>query len=170
MVKWHIPARAGLPPITFNWLNGQAPGAREELEAMMGEELDWGDKKEKKWVDHGGAVIVGSKGMVRATEHNATFRLLPRDKFEGVATDRPQKVAASRGHEQDWLLACRGGPKPWANFDYAAALNEFLMLGNVATQFENGTVLEFNPVAMKIINQPDADALLRCEYRQGWKL
>jgi len=44
------------------------------------------------------------------------------------------------------------------------------MLGNVATQFENGTVLEFNPVAMKIINQPDADALLRCEYRQGWKL
>jgi len=170
IVKWHIPARAGLPPITFNWLNGQAPGAREELEAMMGEELDWGDKKEKKWVDHGGAVIVGSKGMVRATEHNATFRLLPRDKFEGVATDRPQKVAASRGHEQDWLLACRGGPKPWANFDYAAALNEFLMLGNVATQFENGTVLEFNPVAMKIINQPDADALLRCEYRQGWKL
>jgi hypothetical protein len=42
------------------------------------------------------------------------------------------------------------------------------MLGNVATQFADK--LEFEPVAMKIINHTEADALLRCEYRQGWSL
>jgi hypothetical protein len=44
----------------------------------------------------------------------------------------------------------------------------FLMLGNVATQFEE--TLEFEPVAMKITNNSQANALLRCEYRRGWIL
>jgi hypothetical protein len=168
VVQWTIPPRAGLPAIPFTWHNGRAPGSRDLLEKLIGEELDWGDKKDKKWVDHGGAILLGTKGRVRATEHNASFRLLPKEPFDGVQTSRPETVEASRGHEQDWLRACRGGPPAWANFDYADALNEFLMLGNVATQFE--TTLEFDPVAMKIVNNAAADALLRCEYRSGWTL
>ena len=167
-VKWSIPARAEFPPITFTWHNGRAPGGRDLLEQVIGEELDWGDKKDKKWVDHGGAIILGTRGRVRATEHNATFRLLPADSFKQVQTQRPTKLEASHGHEQDWFQACRGGPPAWANFDYADALIEFLMLGNVATQFEGP--LEFDPLAMKIVNHPAADALLRCEYRPGWTL
>jgi hypothetical protein len=170
VVKWKIPARAEFPPITFHWHNGPAPGSRDLLENAIGEELDWGDKKEKKWVDHGGAIILGTRGRVRATEHNATFRLLPEKDFKDVPTNRPEKLAASRGHEQDWFHACRGGPAAWANFDYADALNEFLMLGNVVTQVEIGSTLEFDPVAMKIVNHPAADALLRCDYRPGWTL
>lgn len=75
VVKWSIPARSGLSPITFTWHNGRAPGSRDFLESTMDEELDWGDKKEKKWVDHGGAIIVGTRSRIRATEQNATFRL-----------------------------------------------------------------------------------------------
>lgn len=168
VVQWHLPPRRNLPAITFTWLNGRAPGEREKLEALMGEELDWGDKKEKQWVDHGGTLIVGTKGMLRATEHNAAFRLLPAEAFAGVQTSRPEKLESSLGHENDWIAAIRGGPPAWANFDYASALNEFLMLGNVATQFEEP--LEFDPREMKILNQPAADALLRCDYRKGWTL
>jgi hypothetical protein len=168
VVKWSIPARGEFPAIDFTWHNGRAPGSRDMLEEVIGEELDWGDKKDKKWVDHGGAIILGSKGRVRTTEHNASFRLLPKADFEGTQTQRPEKEPASLGHERDWFAACRGGAAPWANFDYADALNEFLMLGNVATQFE--TPLEFDPVAMKITNNAEADALLRSEYRQGWNL
>ena len=169
VVKWTIPARAEFPLITFTWYGGRGHGSRGFLETIA-EELDWGDKKQKKWVDHGGAVLVGTKGRVRATEHNATFRVLPEADFKGIQTERPEKVAPSRGHEQDWLQACRGGEPAWANFDYADALNEFLMLGNVATQLESNTALEFDPVAMKIVNNPVADALLHCEYRKGWAL
>jgi len=60
------------------------------------------------------------------------------------------------------------GKPAWANFDYASALNEFLMLGNVATQFEDP--LEFDPIAMNVTGNAEADALLRCEYREGWSL
>jgi hypothetical protein len=168
VVKWTIPPRGKLPAIPITWHNGRAPGSRELLEGLIGEELDWGDKKEKKWVDHGGAIILGTKGRARATEHNATVRLLPVEQFRGVQVTRPERIEASRGHEQDWLQACRSGRPAWANFDYASALNEFLMLGNVATQFESG--LEFDPVDMRVVNNPEADALLRCEYRPGWTL
>ena len=71
----------------------------------------------------------------------------------------------SRGRPGHWA---QGGPPPWANFDYASALNEFLMLGNVATQFDE--TLEFDPIAMKITNNSQADSLLRCECRRGWIL
>jgi hypothetical protein len=119
-------------------------------------------------MDHAGAIIVGTTGTIHATGHNATFRLLPEGQFTDIARDRPTTVDRSRGHERDWFIACRGGQPAWANFDYASALNEFLMLGNVATQFEGK--LEFDPVAMKIVNNAQADGVLRSEYRQGWSL
>ena len=168
VIQWDIPARAGLPPITFTWHNGNAPGSRDRLEAILGDGLDWGDKKAKKWADFAGTLIVGTKGRLQSNAHNTSFRLLPEATFKGVDDTRPKTVEASRGHEADWLQACRGGKPAWANFDYASALNEFLMLGNVATQFE--TALEFDPVSMRILNNPAADAPLRCEYRQGWAL
>lgn len=169
-LRWEIPGRADLPPIAFTWHTGSAPGSRALLEELAGEELDWGDKKERKWRDHSGAIIVGAKGRIRATEHNASFRLLPEKQFEGITRNGPLNVEASRGHEADWLLACKGGTPAWANFDYADALNEFLMLGNVVTQIESGTMLEFDAPRMKVTNHVVADALLRCEYRHGWTL
>ena len=168
VIKWQIPARAEFAPIIFTWHNGAAPGSRDLIEGLLGDGLDWGDKKEKKWADHAGAIIVGTQGTIHATGHNATFRLIPEDQFKDVEKNRPKTMDASRGHEMDWFIACRGGKPAWANFDYASALNEFLMLGNVATQFEGK--LDFDPVAMKIVNNTEADALLRCEYRQGWSL
>lgn len=76
------------------------------------------------------------------------------------------------GRIRSFIFLCnrfvRGGKAPWSNLDYASALDEFLMLGNVATQFEDK--LDFDPAAMKILNNLEADRLLRCEYRQGWSL
>ena len=80
----------------------------------------------------------------------------------------PEKVHRSGGHSEDWLAACRGGKAPWANFDYAGPLTEFNMLGNVATQFEG--VLEYDPLACKILNNPDADKALGSQCREGWTL
>jgi hypothetical protein len=164
IVKWEIPARAEFPSITFMWYNGAAPGGRERIEGLLGDS-GWGDKKR---MDHAGAIIVGTEGTIHTTGHNATFRLLPEEKFKDVERKQPQTVDRSRGHERDWFIACRGGKPAWANFDYASALNEFLMLGNVATQIEDR--LEFDPISMKILNNEQADALLRSQYRQGWSL
>jgi hypothetical protein len=163
-VQWHVPARAGFPPITLNWYNGDAPGSRE-LRARLNADAE--DKDRNSW-DFAGTLIVGTKGSIHTTGHNMWFHLLPEKQFEGVQCNRAEELENSRGAEQDWFTACRGGKPAWSNFDYADALNEFLMLGNVATQFD--TELEFDPVAMKIVNNSAADALLRSEYRSGWTL
>jgi len=168
MVCWEIPPRGDLPAITFNWYNGRDPQAREKIEHMIGRGLDWGDKGAKKWVDHGGCVILGSEGTLHATEHNATVTYLPTEKYRDLQRDRPEKLDASRGHERDWIEACKGGKPAWASYDYAGPLNEFLQLGNVATQVEGR--LEYDPVAGKIVNNEGADKLLDYEYRAGWSL
>jgi hypothetical protein len=164
IVRWEIPARAGLQPITVVWYNGNAPG----VEQLIGTALESALRKDRNNWRFAGTLIVGTKGKIHTTGHNMWFHLLPADQFRGVQCDRPETVENSRGPEQDWFAAIRGGKRPWANFDYASALNEFLMLGNVATQFAEK--LEFDPVAMKIVNQAEADACLRCDYRQGWTL
>ena len=164
VIKWEIPARAEFPPITFTWYNGAAPGGRERIEGLLGD-AGWGEKKQ---MDFAGAIIAGTEGTIHTTGHNATFRLLPVEKFRSVEKDRPKTMGRSRGHEMDWFIACRGGKPAWANFDYASALNQFLMLGNVATQIEGQ--IDFDPIAMKVVNNAQADALLRLEYREGWSL
>jgi hypothetical protein len=164
LVRWQIPARGGLPPITIKWYSGDAPGVKEVVESVA---KDAPPHEKNNW-RFAGTLIAGTQGSIHTTGHNMMFRLLPESRFQGVQRERPESVAASRGPEVDFFAACRGGPPGWSNFDYAHALNEFLMLGNVATQFEGP--LDFEPVAMKIVNHPAADAALRCEYRQGWSL
>jgi hypothetical protein len=164
IVDWDIPPRAGFGPITFRWYNSPAPGLAELLAPLLKD----APAREKGLWNFAGTLIVGSKGTIHTSGHNMWFRLLPGDKFQGVQRERPETVENSRGPEQDLFQAVRGGKAPWSNFDYASALNEFLMLGNVATQFND--TIEFDPMAMKIVNNTKADALLRCDYRPGWSL
>ena len=169
IITYEIPARGELPPVTLHWGNGsRAPGFRDTVEKTLGRHLDWGDHGRKRWDDHAGAVIVGAKGMVDTNGHNTTFSLAPAGDFKGVQTQRPEKLAPSRGHEREFFDAVKGGKRPWSHFGYAACLNEMLQLGNVATLFPGP--LEFDPLACSITNNARADKALRREYRKGWTL
>ena len=158
-----------MPPVRINWYNGpgQAPGPRKMIEQHLARPLDWGDAGEKKWADHAGCLLIGSKGMIHSTGHNMSFSLLPKDKFVDFQGP-PRTLRRARGHEREWLGACRGGPPAMSSFDYAGRLAEFVLLGNVATLV--GEKIEFDPVAMRIVNNRQADRALHHEYRQGWSL
>jgi hypothetical protein len=165
-VQWHIPARGDLPPITFHWHNGSSrPGVREDLKKILGHDVAWGPKDWSEWA---GCLIIGTEGKIHATGHNATFKMVPEEKFKDVQQAMPEKVERSAGHERDWLNACRGGKPAWANYDYSGPLTEFNMLGNVATQFEG--VIEYDPLEGRILSNAAANAALTSEYRQGWSL
>jgi hypothetical protein len=108
-----------------------------------------------------------NQGMLRATEHNSTIFLYPEEEsadFQGP----PQTLPRSGSHEREWIAACKGGPNAMSNFDYAGPLVEFLMLGNVATRVPGA--LQYDPLAGRIVNNADADALLQRQYRKGWSL
>lgn len=165
-IRWQVPPRGDLPPITVQWHNG-APEGRNRIEEHLGRRLDWGDAGERKWKEHGGCLLVGTEGMLRATEHNSRIFLYPETKFADFEGP-PQMLPRSGSHEREWIAACKGGPKPMSNFSYAGPLVEFLMLGNVATRVPGP--LEYDPTAGKIVNSAEADALLQREYRKGWSL
>ena len=74
----------------------------------------------------------------------------------------------SIGHHQEFVEACKGGPKAGSNFDYAAPLTVTVLLGNVAMRAQQR--IDWDPVKMKVTNVPEANAYLQREYRQGWEL
>ena len=169
VIHYDFPARGKMPPVRINWYNGpgQAPGPRGLIEKMMGRKLDWGDAGEKKWQDHAGCLLVGTEGMIHSNGHNTIFKLLPEDKFKDFEGP-PQTLPRCRGHEAEWLNACRGGPPAMSNFNYATPLTEFVLLGNIATL--SGQKIEYDPVSMKIVNNPEANKAIRRQYREGWSL
>jgi hypothetical protein len=169
IIHYRFPARGPLPPVAVHWYNGngKAPGPRAMIEEKMGRRLDWGDAGEKRWQDHAGCLVIGSEGMLHANGHNTEITLLPAETFEGFEGPA-ESLPRSRGHENEWLDACKGGPAAISNFDYSVPLTEFVLLGNVATLY--GKPIEYDPRAMKIVNMDRAGAALRRQYREGWTL
>jgi len=171
-IRWEIPARAKLPPVTFTWHHGYPPdyalGSRQMLEGIL---RDHGASAAelKKLLPDAGCLIMGSRGLLATTSHNTEIRLLPKQKFENVEQSRPQHLPLSPGHYQEWIEACRGGPPPFSNFEYVAPFAEFLNVGSLATRFP-GEMIEFDPASGQITNHPRAAAFLSYEYRKGWTI
>jgi hypothetical protein len=170
IVRFKIPKRGAIPAATIHWYNGPEPelvrlGVWARLEKIAGRPLEWTDNS---WTPRSGTLLVGSKGVVHTNAHNSVCALLPEKDFPSPIGP-PQRLPHSPGHEREWFQACRGeGPAPLSSFDHSGPAMELLLLGNVASLCEGP--LEFDPAAMKIVNNAAADALLRPEHRQGWSL
>ena len=73
------------------------------------------------------------------------------------------------GHERDWIRACKGGPPASSNFEYSGPFSETVLMGNLAVRFP-GKRLLWDGEAMEVTNDEDANAYVRREYREGWRL
>ena len=95
------------------------------------------------------------------------FVLLPEKSFERVAL--PEKtIPRTSSHMQEWLDACKGGPKPLADFQYSGWLTESNHLGSVA--YRLGKKIEWDAERLEVKNAPEAARLIRRAYRPGWTL
>jgi len=153
-VRWEFPARGDLPPVTVTWNDGnRRPERPEELE-------------EGRKLPGQGGLYYGDKGTILAP-HGGNPSLIPYSRMREI---KMPESFLSRGvnHYQDWIKACKGGPKPLANFDYSGPLSETILLGNVAALA--GEKLYWDGPNLKITNLPGANKHLRRKYREGWKL
>jgi hypothetical protein len=122
--------------------------------------------QEKDLPNWGAAVLfVGEKGMLLAnyTKH----QLLPEDQFADFQPPEPT-IPKSLGHHQEWIRACKTGEPTTCNFDYSGPLTETVLLGNLS--YRVGSKLEWDAANLKATNCPEADELIRREYREGWEL
>lgn len=154
IVRWEFPARGGLPPVVVSWYDGvNNPPRPPELE------------QGRRLPDQGG-LYYGEKGTILAP-HMDGPRLIPESKMKGFKP-LAQLFPRDIDHYQEWIRACKGGPKPLANFDYSGPLTEAILLGNIAACA--GQKLSWDGPNLKVTNVPEANKFLRREYRKGWNL
>jgi hypothetical protein len=156
LITYEFAARGDRPAVTMTWYDG---GLMPPTPA----ELPPG-----KRLPDNGVLYVGSKGKMYHGSHGGMPELLPQALHE-EATKVPRTMQRSPGHYEEWLLACKGGPKPVSNFDYAGPLSETVLLGVLALRAP-GRRLEWDSVSLKIKNAPEFDQYVHTEYRKGWSL
>ena len=149
-----LPARAELPPVKLTVYAKDKPS--EEL--LLGHPRGgWGD------------LLIGSKGSIYSDcPWNTRFVLLPRETFQSVKSGPPQRLPAGNGHHREWVEACKGNGKTFSGFDIGGPLTELMQLINAATLIEGP--IDYDPLTGRIVNSSPANALMRREYRRGWKL
>ena len=67
------------------------------------------------------------------------------------------------GPQKEWVAACKGGPLPGSNFEYAGPLTEMVLLGNLAKRV--GRKITWDADALKCPNAPEADRFIREPFR-----
>ena len=152
IVDYHYPAKANRPPIHLTWYNGDKR-PQELIDLNLAR--NWG----------AGSLFVGDKGMLLADYGRRL--LLPETQFKDFQPPK-ESIPPSIGHHNEWIKAAKTGSPTTCNFQYASALTETVLLGNVSYRLSKK--LEFDPATATCPNTPDAAKYLTKEYRKGWTL
>jgi len=154
IVHYSFPARGNLRALRLTWYDG---GLKPSPDVLYGRDLP-----------ESGVVLIGDRGRLFAgDDYGGNHELLPKEDFANFQKP-PQTLPRSPGHHAEWIRACKGGEPAMSNFDYAAALTETVLLGNLAIL--TGEPIYWDPVGMRAINCPRADYYVNRPYRRGWVL
>jgi hypothetical protein len=85
-------------------------------------------------------------------------------------TPPPKTIPRSIGHRAEWIQACkdRRPADAKAGFNYSGPFTEALLVGNLASRLQKR--VEWDPARMKARNAPEAEALIRKKYRNGFSI
>lgn len=154
-VSWMFEKTDKRPALKFSWYDGKLMPERPE------------DLEPKRRMGGNGVLVIGDKAKILGGGWSASPRIIPEVKMK--AYDKPAKtLPRSKGHHRDWLDACKNGGKTVSNFEYAAKLTEFVLLGNLAIRA--GKRIYWDAKNMKVKGMPEMDSIIREEYVPEWDL
>ena len=150
IITYQFPAREDMPPVKLVWYDGKK---RPPVEVSEG--IDLGDN---------GSLFVGEKGKALVPCGGGPT-LFPREKFADYKPPEPWLPRRPEIH-QDWIQACKTGELAGCHFGYSGPFTGALLVGNIALQL--GRKIDWEDASLKAKGCPEADPLVRREYRQGW--
>ena len=146
-VDYHFPARGDMPGVHLTWYHG-----------------GWMPEGAEQYGKNSGVLFEGAEGRLLADY--GTNKLFMQE-GKTAAPVKPS-IADSVGHHQEWLNAIRTGSPTGSHFEYAGNLTEAVHLGNIA--YRVGKEISWDPVNLVCPGTPEADAMIRRDYREGWTL
>ena len=156
IITYEFPAKGNRPVVTMTWYDGGLmPPEPPEMPAGA------------KLPDNG-VLYVGSKGKMYHGSHGGMPQLLPAS-LKDAAAAVPKTMTRSPGHYEEWLLACKGGPKPVSDFDYSGPLTEIVLLGVLSLR-SPGERLEWDSASLRVKNNDVANRHIHIDYRKGYSL
>jgi hypothetical protein len=180
VIRWLIPARDGMPPLKAHWYDGGrlkldpvAGGVTGRISApnyppMLAEYEKEYDCDFREGFD-GGTLHIGTKGVMHTGCYGRRPRILPDEAHEAFPTP-PHRIPRITGSPfTHFFECCKAGKPTCADFQYAAAITELLLLGHLATRSGPGTKVEWNGPRMRCTNLPGLNRYLRRKYRKGWE-
>ncbi len=146
-VEYDFPARGEKPAVHLTWSHG---ALKEQGGAVLNKA--------------NGVLFEGDKGRLWADYGN--HQIVMQDGSEAVPV-KPY-IPNSIGHHKEFVEAIKTGSATGSPFSYGGVLTEGGHLGNLS--YRIGKEIEWDAAAMKATNAPEADAIIRREYRKGWVL
>jgi predicted dehydrogenase len=158
IVTYNFPELDGRAACKLVWYDG---GKLPNAELVNGQKIP-----------KNGVIMVGDKDTLFVPMFWGRGDFLKAGKMEDLK-DVPQSLPRApgkfdKGHYQEWVDACKGGPPALSHFDYAGPMCEAMLLGNVALRA--GKKIEWDARALKCTNAPEADRFVKREYRKGWSI
>ncbi len=159
MLETHTehPANSWRGPIKLSWYQGGA---------LPNVPRDYIDLNK---IGHG-AMFKGTKGFLISGFENRILVPYGDDADLTYYKPRPKsEVFPPLGHfQKEWFNACKGNLKTSCDFEYAGNMIEQMLLGLVA--YRAGQRVEYDAVAGRVTNLPEANQFLSKKYREGWIL
>ncbi len=156
-IRWTFGPRGTMPAVTVNSYDNTWPQKIKDLEREHGEKFG------------GGTVYVGTRGIMATDVYGGNPRIVPKAAHAAIAPP-PQTIPRSRGGVKgDLIAALKGGPAPSSSFDYAGPFTEFVLTGVMASRVGAGKKIAWD-AEKQTADLPEAQALVRREYRAGWEV
>lgn len=154
-IKWMFPGNdlTESNELPIEWFDGEFYSPQEVRDFFHGE--TYPPKS---------TMLVGTEGALLVA-HGNDLVLLPHDKFK----DHKIPNFKERNHYHHFAEACMGSAKNESHFAQTGPMTEAILLGTVAIRVPE-VLLEWDSVNLKITNSPEANQLIRRNYREGWKV
>lgn len=160
MVTYHFPKREDMAPVKLVWYDG---GLRPPRPPEIPEGVVMGTN---------GMMMIGDDGIL--LDDMTGWKMYPEERAKDYGTP-PRVLPRSPGHHAEFVRAVKGGEPSGSNFDWAGPLTETVLLGNIAIRSQlredlTRKRLLWDSGQMRFANHDAANAFLRRDYREGWKI
>ena len=166
---YHFASNDRFPALTVSWHDGAKDGKQNLPERDDRVPLATFNREPN------GMMFIGSDGVIFADTYCMRPEVFPdpkddevRDAMSSGKLKKTEPRSPHPGNPQlEWASCIVNGGKPGSNFDYAAPLSEFVLLGNLAIR--SGQMIEWDAKQQKVSNVPEANRFIkRPAYRPGW--